>query len=63
MIEQGKFRLKFNDGTGCDLVTENYETYYCEGDIDHLAFVRDRSGAVTHVLNNRTDIGIRVGGR
>jgi len=63
VIEEGKFRLKFPDGKGCDLVTENQLTFYCEGDIDHLEFVRDRSGAVTHVLNNRTDIGIRVEGR
>jgi mono/diheme cytochrome c family protein len=63
VIEQGKFRLKFSDGTGCDLVTEDQLTFYCEGDIDYLEFVRDRNGVVTHVLNNRTDIGIRVGGR
>jgi len=62
-IEQGKFRLKFNDGKSCNLVTENRDTFFCEGDIDHFEFIRDGRGAVTHVLNNRTDIGIRMTNR
>lgn len=60
-IVEGQFSLQFPDGKRCVLVTEDKVTFFCDGDIDRLEFVRDASGAVTHVLNNRTDRGLRIG--
>jgi hypothetical protein len=61
VIEGGKFRVKFDDGNSCPLLTEDRKTFACEGDVDHVEIVPDGKGAVTHVLNLGVDIGVRVG--
>jgi mono/diheme cytochrome c family protein len=57
-IANGVFQLKAPDGSGCRLVSEDRQTFFCEGDIDRLEFIRTPGGTVTHVVNNRTDIGV-----
>jgi hypothetical protein len=40
-VERGVFRLVFPDGESCALVTEDRTTFFCEGDVDRLQFVRE----------------------
>jgi hypothetical protein len=50
-IEDGKLKVKLDDG-GCDLVTEDRRTYFCQDDIDRIEFVRDAAGKITGMLDN-----------
>jgi len=60
VIEERTFRIRFDDGNSCELLTEDKKTFACEGDVDRIEIVRDRAGAVTHILNNGVAIGVRV---
>jgi mono/diheme cytochrome c family protein len=49
-IEAGKLNVKF-DGGGCELVTTDRKTYFCQGEIERIEFVRDTAGKITGMLN------------
>jgi hypothetical protein len=51
-IEGGKLSVKFDDGGGCELVTTDRRTYFCEGDTFRIEFVRDAAGRVTGLTDN-----------
>ena len=59
-IEGPAFMVRFANGDGCRLVTEDRRVFFCEGDVDHFEFVRDAAGAVSGVLNDGTDRGTRI---
>jgi hypothetical protein len=58
-IENGKFMLKFAKDRGCELVTEDRRIYFCQGEIERLAFVRDASGRVTG-LTSSLDPAVKI---
>jgi hypothetical protein len=58
--ENRTFMVTFPDGNACALVTENRRSFFCDGDIDHVTFVRGSTGRVTQAINNNTDIGARI---
>jgi mono/diheme cytochrome c family protein len=51
-IEGGKLHVKFDDGGGCELVTADRQTYFCEGDIFRIQFVRDGTSRITGITDN-----------
>jgi mono/diheme cytochrome c family protein len=54
------FRVRFDDGNTCELLTEDRKTFACEGDVDRIEIVRDSAGKVTHILNLGVAIGLKV---
>ena len=61
LIDRGKAKLGFRGNNTCDLVTENQRVFQCsDTEKDQIAFGRDASGTVTHIMNNGTDRGEKI---
>jgi mono/diheme cytochrome c family protein len=58
-IRKGVFALLDRDDE-CPLVTEDRRTFLCEGDTFRFEFIRDATGRVTHVVDNRVERAVKV---
>ena len=59
-VDRGKLWIGDNPADRCELVTEDRLTFYCDGDIDRLQFVRGANGAVTAIINLNTERGEKI---
>ena len=52
VFEKGTLKIRFADGNGCTLVTEDKRVFGCVGELPGIEFVRDASGKVTGLLDS-----------
>ena len=59
-VDRSKLWLVLEGTERCELVTTDQETFFCDGDIDRVKFVRDQAGRISGLLNVNTDPGKKV---
>ncbi|HEX5214158.1 MAG TPA: c-type cytochrome [Vicinamibacterales bacterium] len=59
-IDRGKLWIGSDPADRCELVTEDRRTFYCDGDIDRIQFLRGANGAVTAIINMNTERGEKI---